>query len=95
MIVCNGGHITGQTLLYLVAKTANKPAQPETAAKPAALTPLPLALPAPKIDLAQQTQIITALRKNPSLLFRPEVRSFYNLERMWAFGDAPPVTGNG
>lgn len=27
-------------------------------------------------------------------LFRPEVRSFYNLERMWAFGDAPiaPVT---
>ena len=28
-------------------------------------------------------------------LFRPEVRSFYNLERMWAFGDAPPVaSGN-
>lgn len=26
-------------------------------------------------------------------LFRPEVRSFYNLERMWAFGDAPPVSG--
>ncbi|UZK71061.1 MULTISPECIES: ribosome silencing factor [unclassified Sphingomonas] len=24
-------------------------------------------------------------------LFRPEVRSFYNLERMWAFGDAPPL----
>jgi ribosome-associated protein len=24
-------------------------------------------------------------------LFRPEVRSFYNLERMWAFGDAPEV----
>lgn len=24
-------------------------------------------------------------------LFRPEVRTFYNLERMWAFGDAPPV----
>ena len=24
---------------------------------------------------------------------RPEVRSFYNLERMWAFGDAPPVAG--
>ena len=23
-------------------------------------------------------------------LFRPEVRSFYNLERMWSFGDAPP-----
>jgi ribosome-associated protein len=22
-------------------------------------------------------------------LFRPEVRSFYNLERLWAFGDAP------
>lgn len=22
-------------------------------------------------------------------LFKPEVRSFYNLERMWAFGDAP------
>jgi ribosome-associated protein len=22
-------------------------------------------------------------------LFRPEVRSFYNLERMWAFGDSP------
>jgi ribosome-associated protein len=25
-------------------------------------------------------------------LFRPEVRSFYNLERMWAFGDAPDAT---
>ena len=24
-------------------------------------------------------------------LFRPEVRSFYNLERMWAFGDSPPA----
>ena len=24
-------------------------------------------------------------------LFRPEVRSFYNLERMWAFGDGPPA----
>ena len=23
-------------------------------------------------------------------LFRPEVRSFYNLERMWAFGDEGP-----
>lgn len=22
-------------------------------------------------------------------LFRPEVRGFYNLERMWSFGDAP------
>jgi ribosome-associated protein len=25
-------------------------------------------------------------------LFRPEVRSFYNLERMWAFEEAPPAT---
>ena len=24
-------------------------------------------------------------------LFRPEVRSFYNLERMWAFGDEAPA----
>ena len=24
-------------------------------------------------------------------LFRPEVRNFYNLERMWAFGDEAPV----
>lgn len=24
-------------------------------------------------------------------LFRPEVRSFYNLERMWGFADAPPA----
>ncbi len=23
-------------------------------------------------------------------LFRPEVRTFYNLERMWAFGETPP-----
>ncbi len=23
-------------------------------------------------------------------VFRPEVRSFYNLERMWGFGDGPP-----
>ena len=23
-------------------------------------------------------------------LFRPEVRTFYNLERMWAFGDESP-----
>jgi ribosome-associated protein len=29
-------------------------------------------------------------------LFRPEVRSFYNLERMWNFGDAPaPVAVEG
>lgn len=27
-------------------------------------------------------------------LFRPEVRSFYNLERMWAFGDEPATPGN-
>ncbi|WOK35643.1 ribosome silencing factor [Sphingomonas sp. C3-2] len=28
-------------------------------------------------------------------LFRPEVRSFYNLERMWNFGDAPaPIAEN-
>ena len=26
-------------------------------------------------------------------LFRPEVRSFYNLERMWAFGDGEPQSG--
>ena len=27
-------------------------------------------------------------------LFRPEVRSFYNLERMWGFGDSPsPALG--
>lgn len=25
-------------------------------------------------------------------LFRPEVRSFYNLERMWAFGDNPAAS---
>ncbi|RYY24479.1 MAG: ribosome silencing factor [Sphingomonadales bacterium] len=25
-------------------------------------------------------------------LFRPEVRSFYNLERMWSFGEAPAAT---
>ena len=24
-------------------------------------------------------------------LFRPEVRSFYNLERMWGFADTPAV----
>ena len=30
-------------------------------------------------------------------LFRPEVRTFYNLERMWAFGEAPtpPSPANG
>ena len=26
-------------------------------------------------------------------LFRPEVRSFYNLERMWAFGENEPAVG--
>lgn len=26
-------------------------------------------------------------------LFRPEVRTFYNLERMWAFGEAPTPPG--
>ena len=26
-------------------------------------------------------------------LFRPEVRTFYNLERMWAFGDEAPPQG--
>ena len=28
-------------------------------------------------------------------LFRPEVRSFYNLERMWAFEDSPPAAAAG
>lgn len=28
-------------------------------------------------------------------LFRPEVRSFYNLERMWAFGDEQPKQAAG
>jgi ribosome-associated protein len=28
-------------------------------------------------------------------LFRPEVRTFYNLERMWAFGDEKPVAAAG
>ena len=27
-------------------------------------------------------------------LFRPEVRTFYNLERMWAFGDDKAKTGS-
>ena len=27
-------------------------------------------------------------------LFRPEVRSFYNLERMWQFGEAPTPTAD-
>ncbi|HZV18056.1 MAG TPA: ribosome silencing factor [Sphingobium sp.] len=26
-------------------------------------------------------------------IFRPEVRSFYNLERMWGFADAPLAAG--
>jgi ribosome-associated protein len=26
-------------------------------------------------------------------LFRPEVRSFYNLERMWGFGEEPAAAG--
>jgi ribosome-associated protein len=26
-------------------------------------------------------------------LFRPEVRSFYNLERMWGFGDEAAAAG--
>jgi ribosome-associated protein len=28
-------------------------------------------------------------------LFRPEVRSFYNLERMWGFGDETPAAAAG
>jgi ribosome-associated protein len=28
-------------------------------------------------------------------LFRPEVRSFYNLERMWGFGDGAPIAAAG
>jgi ribosome-associated protein len=28
-------------------------------------------------------------------LFRPEVRSFYNLERMWAFDEAAPAAASG
>ena len=27
-------------------------------------------------------------------IFRPEVRSFYNLERMWAFEERPPVAAS-
>jgi hypothetical protein len=35
---------------------------------------LPLALPAPRIDLQNQTRLIRALRHNPSLLFNAQVR---------------------
>lgn len=35
---------------------------------------LPLALPAPRFDLAQQKRLIRAVRQNPKLLFDPEVR---------------------
>jgi ribosome-associated protein len=28
-------------------------------------------------------------------LFRPEVRTFYNLERMWGFGDGAPIAAAG
>ena len=28
-------------------------------------------------------------------LFRPEVRSFYNIERMWSFGDDDKKTAGG
>jgi hypothetical protein len=38
------------------------------------LTALPLALPAPRIDLAEQMRLMQLLRQNPPMLFRPQMR---------------------
>lgn len=63
----------------IAAERDPRPETPDT--KPAGKTPAitlappPLALPAPGIDLAKHEAIITALRRNPALLFRPDVRS--------------------
>ena len=45
-------------------------------------------IPAPEADMTGRTAGDVIVH-----LFRPEVRSFYNLERMWSFGEAPrPVS---
>jgi len=48
------------------------PVQPSTT--PFVLTALPLALPAPKIDLAEQMRLMQLLRRHPPLLFNARVR---------------------
>jgi hypothetical protein len=44
------------------------------ASTPLVLAALPLALPAPRIDLAQQMRLMQLLRQNPPLLFHPRMR---------------------
>jgi len=48
--------------------------RPKVASVVIALPPAILALPAPKIDLQQQTQLIQALKANPALLFNSKVQ---------------------
>jgi len=41
---------------------------------PVVIAVLPLALPAPRIDLAEQMRLMQLLRQNPPLLFHPQMR---------------------
>ena len=56
-------------------RPARKPDLPAPQDRTGIVLPTPvLALPAPRIDLQKQTRLIQALRRNPGLLFDPEVR---------------------
>ena len=53
---------------------------PPRAPLPPITIPTRLALPAPRIDVAEQTRLIRALKQNPRLLFRPEMQRALRIE---------------
>lgn len=58
---------------------AARPALPPAPLRPITI-PTRLALPAPRIDVAEQTRLIRALKQNPRLLFRPEMQRALQIE---------------
>lgn len=68
-------HLIGKTAAIRRAQATPEPrlSSPVEPSVPVEM-PTVLALPAPRIDLARQTALVTALRKDPRLLFSTDVR---------------------
>lgn len=68
-------HLVGKTAAIRRAQSTPAPRPSCPTRRPVSITvPTVLALPAPRIDLARQAELVTALRKDPRLLFNANVR---------------------